>query len=254
MCSILFLGTAGARVTVFKQIMASGGLWVEASGARILIDPGPGSLVQIAKRKLDPAKLHGIILTHRHLDHSADMNTMIEAMAEGGFRKRGVVLCPADALDDDPVVLRYAREYVQEIRILKAHTDYQFGELKVTSGPRHIHPVECYGLIFHTAAGEVALVADTRYFPGLAQEYRSDYMIVNVVLMEPREGVDHLSIPEAAQLIAAARPRKAIITHFGMTVWRAKPWELAQRLSEETGVPVAAARDGMRFIPGEQRQ
>jgi phosphoribosyl 1,2-cyclic phosphodiesterase len=180
------------------------------------------------------------------------MNTMIEAMAEGGFRKRGVVLCPADALDDDPVVLRYAREYVQEIRILKAHTDYQFGELKVTSGPRHIHPVECYGLIFHTAAGKVALVADTRYFAGLAQEYRSDYMIVNVVLMEPREGVDHLSIPEAAQLIAAARPRKAIITHFGMTVWRAKPWELAQRLTEETGVPVAAARDGMRFIPGEQ--
>jgi hypothetical protein len=32
-----------------------------------------------------------------------------------------------------------------------------------------------------------------------------------------------------------------------MTMWRAKPWEIAQRLSEETGVKVIAARDGMKF-------
>jgi len=30
-------------------------------------------------------------------------------------------------------------------------------------------------------------------------------------------------------------------------MWRAKPWEIAQRLSQETGVKVIAARDGMRF-------
>jgi len=30
-------------------------------------------------------------------------------------------------------------------------------------------------------------------------------------------------------------------------MWRAKPWEIAQRLSEETGVRVLAARDGMKF-------
>ena len=43
------------------------------------------------------------------------------------------------------------------------------------------------------------------------------------------------------------KPRIAILTHFGMTMWRAKPWELAQRLSEETGITVVAARDGMKF-------
>jgi len=37
------------------------------------------------------------------------------------------------------------------------------------------------------------------------------------------------------------------LTHFGMTMWRAKPWEIAQRLSQQTGVRVIAARDGMRF-------
>ncbi len=32
-----------------------------------------------------------------------------------------------------------------------------------------------------------------------------------------------------------------------MNVWRAKPWEIAQRLTEETGVKVIVAQDGMRF-------
>jgi hypothetical protein len=39
----------------------------------------------------------------------------------------------------------------------------------------------------------------------------------------------------------------AILTHFGMTMWRAKPWELAKKLSEETGISVIAARDGLKF-------
>jgi len=32
-----------------------------------------------------------------------------------------------------------------------------------------------------------------------------------------------------------------------MTMWRAKPWELAKKLTEETGISVIAARDGLKF-------
>jgi hypothetical protein len=39
----------------------------------------------------------------------------------------------------------------------------------------------------------------------------------------------------------------AILTHFGMTVLKAKPWELAETLTQDTGVKVIAARDGMKF-------
>jgi phosphoribosyl 1,2-cyclic phosphodiesterase len=59
--------------------------------------------------------------------------------------------------------------------------------------------------------------------------------------------LDHLSLPEAKQVIARMKPKATILTHFGMTMWRAKPWELAERLSEETGIKVIAARDGMKF-------
>ena len=88
--TITFLGTGGARFMIISQSLASGGLWFNLDGTQILMDPGPGSIVQVTKRKLNPEELSAIIVSHRHLDHSADVNVMIEAMTEGGFKKRGV--------------------------------------------------------------------------------------------------------------------------------------------------------------------
>jgi ribonuclease BN (tRNA processing enzyme) len=92
--TIIFLGTAGARFVVIRQFLASGGAWLNLGNTQILLDPGPGSLVQASKRKLDPTKLDAIILSHRHLDHSGDINIMIEAMTDGGTKKRGTVFAP----------------------------------------------------------------------------------------------------------------------------------------------------------------
>jgi len=117
---IKFLGTAGARFVMIKQLRASGGLWIAYKGTNILIDPGPGSIVRCAtsRPKLDPGKLDGIILTHRHLDHANDVNVMIEAMTEGGFKKRGTLFCPADAIDEDPVLLRHTKAFLQKIAVV----------------------------------------------------------------------------------------------------------------------------------------
>ena len=68
-----------------------------------------------------------------------------------------------------------------------------------------------------------------------------------MVRLEPGGPFDHLSAVEAGEIINRIKPRAAILTHFGMTMWRAKPWEVASRLSDETGVRVIAARDGMSF-------
>jgi Metal-dependent hydrolases of the beta-lactamase superfamily III len=90
---ITFLGTAGARFVVAHQFLASGGAWLSFGNTQILLDPGPGCLVQATKRKLDPSKLEAIILSHKHLDHSGDINIMIEAMTDGG-RKNEVWFSP----------------------------------------------------------------------------------------------------------------------------------------------------------------
>lgn len=241
-----FLGTAGARVVVFKQLRASGGLWLELNGTRIHIDPGPGALVRAlsSRPKLDPEKLDALLLTHRHLDHSADINVMIEAMTEGGRRKGGVLFAPADALDEDPVVLNYVRGYLGKVEVLEEGKSYRVGGITFSTPLRHRHSVETYGLIVE---GRIALISDTLFFPDLIEAYRGvEVLVINVVRAGERdERIEHLTLGDARELIEGIRPKRAILTHFGMTVLRAKPWEVAEGLSRETGCEVIAARDGM---------
>jgi len=245
--SITFLGTAGARIMVTSQILASGGLWLSLSGTEILVDPGPGCIVHSTKRKLRADKLSAIVLSHRHLDHSGDINIMVEAMTQGGFKKRGWLFAPSDALEDEPVIFSYLRNYLEGIEILQEGKSYSVGNISFTTPIRHIHAVETYGMIFTTPQHTFSYIADSRYFDGLCHSYHGELLIINVVRLETGHPFDHLSVPDAGHIIAELKPKVAILTHFGMTVWRAKPWEVAERLSQEIGVKVLAARDGMRF-------
>jgi phosphoribosyl 1,2-cyclic phosphodiesterase len=83
----------------------------------------------------------------------------------------------------------------------------------------------------------------------LIAHYAGDVLIMNVVrYTEPEKyEVDHLNVADARQIIESVRPEVAILTHFGMTMLRAKPWQVAAALESETGVKVIAARDGMRL-------
>src|SRR3989339_278764 len=138
---IKFLGTAGARVVLSKQLRASGGIWLSLDDTNLYIDPGPGALVHCFKSrpKLDPVNLDGILLSHRHLDHSGDINAMIEAMANATFNKRGIVLAPYDALEGDPVILKYVRAYPERIETIKQNKTYKIKNLEVLSPVKHKH-------------------------------------------------------------------------------------------------------------------
>ena len=244
--TITFLGTAGARFVVTKQFLSSGGVWLNFGGTEMLFDPGSGCLVHSVKKKLDASKLKAIILSHKHLDHSGDINIMIEAMTEGGWKQRGLVFVPSDALDKGAVILPYLQNYPEKINILSEGGSYSVEGVSFETPVRHKHPVETYGFIFRTPRHTIAWITDTKHFDKLSSYYRAELLVINVVLLEPRDGVDHLSMPEAKQIIAEVKPKIAILTHFGMSIWRAKPWELAQKLADDTGIKVIAARDSMR--------
>ncbi len=236
------MGTAGARFMVAKQVAASGGLFLEENGTALACDPGPGAVVHYASRQIDLTRLDGILVSHRHLDHCGDVNVMVEAMTEGGFRPRGKLLCPSDALDEDPVVLRYLRSWPEEVVRLQPETTYRVGSIEFTTTPRHVHGVETYGFRFGDRLG---WVTDTGYYDGIAAQHRADVMILHTVLLERRPELPHLGLDDALRIIQEARPRLAILTHFGTMVWRADPEAAAERMTRETGVEVRAARDGM---------
>jgi len=246
---VKFLGTAGARFVVARQLRFSAGTWIELSGTQLLLDPGPGTLLRCRKVRppLEPLELSGILLTHKHLDHSTDVNIMIEAMADGGLKRRGVLLAPQDALEgEDPVVLRYVRPFLERIEVFQDGRTYTVGGVRI-SPVRHEHgQVETFGVILEGAEGRLGFVVDTKFFPELPERYTGvQLLVINTVLREWNPDIDHLSLPEALEIVKAVKPKLAVLTHFGMTMLRGKPWELAREASEKLGIPVVAADDGM---------
>lgn len=244
---IKFLGTAGARFVMIKQLRSSGGIWVSLDDTNVLIDPGPGSLIRClsSKPRLDPKNLDGIILTHRHIDHSNDINLMIEAMTNGGFKKKGKVFAPKDALEDEPVIFRYAREEVEEVIELHEGEEYSIKNIRFDTPVRHLHGVETYGINIYGKGITISLISDTKYFDGLESFYKGDILILNVIRLEPRDDILHLSLKDAEKIISKNRPKLSVLTHFGMTMLKAKPWEVAENLSKKLNLKVIAANDGM---------
>jgi hypothetical protein len=49
------------------------------------------------------------------------------------------------------------------------------------------------------------------------------------------------------KIIERVHPELAILTHFGMHIVQSKPWEIAEKLSRESGLKIIAANDGMRI-------
>jgi phosphoribosyl 1,2-cyclic phosphodiesterase len=164
-------------------------------------------------------------------------------MTEGGFRRRGTLFCPSDALDEDPVVLQYLRHFPREVVRVGPRHLYRLGDLEFLSSPNHVHGAETYGYVFNS--GALGWVTDSQYYEGIAEDHKAEVMVIHTVLLRSRKDLLHLGVDDVERIIAAAKPRLAIITHFGMTVWRADPEKVAAGLSQRTGVEVLAARDGM---------
>jgi ribonuclease BN (tRNA processing enzyme) len=175
-------------------------------------------------------------------------------MTEGGFKKRGILFAPRDAIETEPIVFDYLKKSLERIEILEAGKTYTVGNVSFTTPVRHIHLVENYGMIFKTKKHTIAYITDTRYFEELGSYYHGDLLMLNLTFLRPRASpakpdmpIDHLSMPDAERLIKEIKPKTAILTHFGMGVWRAKPELVAAELTQKTGIKVIAATDGMIF-------
>ena len=248
---IKFLGTAGARFVMIRQLRASGGMWFEVNDTRMLVDPGPGCLVRVNKSRppLKSSYLDAIFVSHKHIDHTNDVNVMIEAMTDGGFNKKGILFCPHEALENPPVIFPYALKFLEKVIEVSASSFYKVKELDIKIPLLMRHQTETYGFIIESKnLPSIGYIPDTEFFPEIITAYKgTDILIVNVVFSQPRPGVMHLGLPEALEIITEVKPKKAILTHFGMTMLKERIWEKTEHLSKQTFIDIIAASDGMTF-------
>ncbi|MFP4482920.1 MAG: MBL fold metallo-hydrolase [Thermovirgaceae bacterium] len=232
------------------QLRASGGLWFDWKGLPVAIDPGPGSLVRMRQHNppLDPEILEAILVTHKHLDHTTDLNVLTEAMTGGGFRKRGTVLLPSDTLEDgEPVLYKYLQTKMDRLE------KWQKGTPSVLAGDRSIravplihHGVECYGLVFMERGLPLwGLVSDTRYDPGWTESFRGcRLLVVNMTLARGRKNLEHMAPEDVTRLVESLNPELTVLTHFGRGVLKQGPDLIAENIGKGKS-RVVAAQDGM---------
>jgi phosphoribosyl 1,2-cyclic phosphodiesterase len=246
--AIVFLGTGGARYVIAKQLRATGGMLFRIAGRNVLVDPGPESLYRLLTYlpEFNPEKIDAIILTHKHIDHSADVNVYLDVITRGGNNKHGILVAPGDAFGEDGVVYKYLLEFIEARIIITAGTDFKIDGLSFSFPIKHEHRVETYGFKLSYGDHTVSYITDTKFFAGLIPAYKADIVIMNLIKLGPSD-IDHLSVDDCAEIISGVKPRVAIITHFGMTMIRTGPWNVARQLKERTGVTVLAAEDGKSY-------
>ncbi|MBX0310490.1 MAG: MBL fold metallo-hydrolase, partial [Sulfurihydrogenibium sp.] len=125
-------------------------MWLHFAGKNILIDPGPGSLIRIFERGLEPRDLNAIVLSHRHLDHTADIASVVESATDSNKNKLDLLLAPIDAVDgDDPVVLKYTKKGFKKIEITELGKTIEYENIKIKPLIKHIHQgADTYSLQF----------------------------------------------------------------------------------------------------------
>jgi ribonuclease BN (tRNA processing enzyme) len=244
---LFFLGTAGGRTVTFKRIRNSGGFLIREKRTLIHVDPGPGAFVYFFNTPYEPWKdLNGVVLSHLHLDHSADVNTILESATESGKRKGVKLLAPKDALEGEKrVVLPYIQSMVK-IEILEPQKEFQIGDIGVKVLHRHNHhKVEVYSLEFSSEGKSIV------YIPcGKFEEYWLEYlpegvdlMIFNATFYRKRPKIEHLSVSDVERIILEKKPKKALLTHYSLEMLQKNPLKVAKKLTEKTGVETVAADD-----------
>jgi ribonuclease BN (tRNA processing enzyme) len=245
-----YLGTGGARFSMMHQMRWTGGIWFQYGGLKGVIDPGPGSLFHIcdAYPQLEPNDIRSILLTHRHLDHSTDINVIAEAMTCGGFVKQGSITIPEDAAKgEDPVLLKYVSSKVNKVQIMRDGCKIRLDSGVTVEPVKHIHHhVDCYGLIFSKRGLPTwGVISDTRPLDYLADRYRKcRYISINATFPDKKPALDHMSIADVGELLQQLHPDLATLTHMGGWLIKAHPDKYAAKIQTDT-TRVIAAKDGM---------
>jgi ribonuclease BN (tRNA processing enzyme) len=275
---LVFLGTGGGRFNLIAQARRTGGFRINGP-LSFHVDPGPGALSSCIAYGQPPGKLDYVVATHNHIDHVNDAGLMIEAMttykkmpgkplqgagskSHNTYPKRGGIIGSKSILVGDEYGERAVSSYHLG-RLLEKHVAIPGKKITLPSGSKKplatLTPIPTvhddatgFGFVLEMSGARIGYTSDTEYFEGIARHYSGCDILVANNLKARQDGVGgHLCSEKTISILKKARPRLAVLTHFGISLIRAGPEKEAARISEKSGVRTIAAKDGMRISPGQ---
>lgn len=235
---------------MFRFLRRSGGFLLFLSGNLVHVDPGPGAFVYLHQLGIDPRSIDLIVLSHIHLDHSSDVNSVIESATDGGKIKHIALFAPRSAFEGHHrVVLPFIRERLAMEGFLREGDELSYKSVSVKAVMKHTHHgAETYALLFN---GKVLYVSCALYEERMLQmyPYGVEVIIINTTLYRKTKPIDHLTVEDAERLITNLGPKRVILTHFGYEfLTQHDPDTVAEELSQKHGIPVISAKDFMEVV------
>ena len=258
--SIRFLGTGGGGENLRNNSQNSGGILIRFGKHFMHVDPGEGALLARQKLLLEPANLNTLIVTHVHPDHAEDAGKIIDYVANQQGKLPLLIASESvingygggNAAVSKEQLGKVARiEIVPRLEIAQAGSRIDIpasdGIIVLTPIPTQHSDSTCFGFVLEMDGKKVGYTSDTEYFSELPAYYgKCDILIANNMRPDAGGGLKgHLYTDTTARLLKESGVQTAIITHFGVTMEKAGPGEVAKKIQERTGVIVTAASEGM---------
>jgi ribonuclease BN (tRNA processing enzyme) len=223
--------------------VGTSGYLLSSGDYHLAMDFGSGSLLALEKI-MDPLQLDGVLLTHYHHDHTADVGPLQYLwQLKPGAKKEPTL--PLYGHTKDP--LNYAAltfgDFTKGVGYT-ADSVLNVGPFKLSFLETE-HPVPAFAVrVEETTTGKVLVnTSDTRYFADLAKfSAGADLLLADTnFLADKPKPRWHLTAPEAGQIAADAGVQKLLLTHLPQTV----DLELLRRQAQETAgaIPVGLASD-----------
>jgi len=220
---ILFFGSGGGRVMVYKQIRKTAGFYIELD-KKILVDPGVGSylwFVMNFEDKVNIEKLDYILVSHAHIDHCHDIVPYIDRITVGGKKKRKIKLLASPSVIEGrefgPCVDKRYLEYLDSYEIFEDKKEYNLSEktkLSVLKN-RHTDPWTFSMKIKHEDVS-IGYIADTAYFEELKEFFKGvNILIVNCLRPLNDNHPYHLTANGTYEIAKYVKPDLLVLHHQG---------------------------------------
>jgi ribonuclease BN (tRNA processing enzyme) len=241
--AVTILGSSGMFAT---EERACSGYLVEIDGTRLWMDAGAGTWRNLLAQ-VDYAELDGVLLSHRHPDHTSDVFQAFHARQYGAREPLATLplWAPEETIER---LCAFGGELEQSFDL---HTISARSELTVSTASltfqEMAHPPETLGIRIEHDGAVLAYSSDTgpgADFHPLAHD--ADLFICESTLQDsdaPWEG--HMRASEAGRIAAANRVGRLVLTHLPPT--KDVGVSLAEARANSPGVDVELARDGRRL-------
>jgi len=231
--------------------------WVETDSLRILLDCGAGALHRAAAFGVPWHAVTHVALTHFHADHWGELPHLLFALRWGiePARTAPLVLLGPEGLRErlghlsrgyGPWILEPG--FPLEVVELESEGARPLDALTVLEWTSTPHTEESLAFAIRSAGHRLVYTGDTGPSAALADWARGcDLLLAECSLPEDRAMEIHLTPSGAGRMARDAGARSLVLTHFYPPVEAAQP---ARRAAGLFAGPVAAARDGDRFVIG----